>query len=272
MNLWDQTLPEELFLPAEAEFLKMVAARYPTVPALEQMWGMLDEVWDQLGASQEDPESAAVQAFYRHPVWLVNGIFSVVDPVSQAHRVALGRFICEQDLWPVVDFGGGYGALARQIASGRPDAAIEIVDPYPSRLARDRNDKFPGIKYVPALAQGAGVVVAQDVVEHVSDPVGLVRELVRAARVSGILIFANCFDPCIKCHLPETFHLKRTFKLLMRLFGCRFIGKVPGCEHALIFRRETEKEPSPGALRWFNAYSHSRARLRSAFKSLIGRR
>jgi hypothetical protein len=203
-----------------------------------------------------------VAAFYAHPVWLVNGIFTEVDAVSNQHRAALARFVAAQGESPVVDFGGGYGTLGRLLAAAVPAARIEVVDPYPSVLARSRSAAFPNLAHVSRLPSAAGTVIAQDVLEHVDDPVELAAQLVAAARVGALLVFANCFEPSIKCHLPQTFHLQQTFTQLMRLLGCRPLGPVPGCEHALAFRKRRDARPGPGVLAAFEWYSRNRARLR----------
>src|SRR5690606_34326321 len=81
------------------------------------------------------------------------------------------------------------------------------------------------------------VVIAQDVLEHVEDPVLLASKLASAVRVGGTVLFANCFYPVIECHLPSTFHFRHTFRFVMRALGLSYVGSIRGAEHAKIFRR-----------------------------------
>jgi 2-polyprenyl-6-hydroxyphenyl methylase/3-demethylubiquinone-9 3-methyltransferase len=83
-------------------------------------------------------------------------------------------------------------------------------------------------------------VIAQDVLEHVEDPVRLAFDLATVACPGGLVIFANCFYPVIQCHLPSTFHLRHTFPYVMQFMGLEYLGRVPGAEHALAFRKRTQ--------------------------------
>ena len=81
------------------------------------------------------------------------------------------------------------------------------------------------------------VIIAQDVLEHVEDPVGLAIALTESVKENGLIVFANCFYPVIKCHLPKTFHLRYTFRFVMEIYGLKYQGKLPGAEHVLIFKK-----------------------------------
>jgi 2-polyprenyl-6-hydroxyphenyl methylase/3-demethylubiquinone-9 3-methyltransferase len=83
-------------------------------------------------------------------------------------------------------------------------------------------------------------IVAQDVLEHVEDPVQLAHAIANGVSVGGYLIFANSFLPMIKCHLPATFHLRHTFSWVMKKMGLIYVGRIDGANHALVFRRVCE--------------------------------
>jgi len=65
----------------------------------------------------------------------------------------------------------------------------------------------------------------------------LAEKMVRATKVGGYVIFANCFFPVLKCHLPSTFYLRHTFTWVVKCMGLKFVGRVDGANHALVFQR-----------------------------------
>ena len=90
-----------------------------------------------------------------------------------------------------------------------------------------------GVGFVGTLADCAfDIVVAQDVLEHVEQPVDLAMEIAGAVRPGGTVALANHFEPVIACHLPRTFHLLHTFRFVMRAFGLRYQGVIEGADHA----------------------------------------
>ena len=199
----------------------------------------MDKIWSDFNLDNKKPQRSqhdAIGKFYSHPVWILNGIFSELDDVSKKHRVAIAEHI--RNLTPnrVADYGGGSGVLARCISTVAP-ALVDIIEPYPSQYFLDRLKNFSNINLVPVLVPEYDIVVAQDVLEHVDDPVGLAVELISATKMNGHLIFANCFYPDIKCHLPSAFYLRHTFSTLMTYAGLKFIEYINGAEHALVFKR-----------------------------------
>jgi len=138
----------------------------------------------------------------------------------------------------IADFGGGFGELAREIARRMPDAEVLIVEPFPTRVCSERCRDCVNISLVATLADVlCDAVVAQDVLEHVEDPIGLAIDLASALREGGVVVFANCFYPVIHCHLPSTFHLRHTFPWVMRALGLRYKGTVQGAAHAQVYER-----------------------------------
>jgi 2-polyprenyl-6-hydroxyphenyl methylase/3-demethylubiquinone-9 3-methyltransferase len=199
----------------------------------------IDYVWTELRLDNSialNLQLDAIEQFYSHPVWILNGIFSALDPDSKNHRIAIAEYIKQLGALFVADYGGGSGVLARCIAEVST-AQIDIVEPYPSKIFVERLNDLNGVHFVPELDQDYDVVIAQDVLEHVDNPLEHVIKLVSATRIGGHLIFANCFYPEIKCHLPRTFYLRHTFSTLMKYAGLELVGHVNGAEHALVFKR-----------------------------------
>lgn len=199
----------------------------------------MDNVWVELKLDNTIPlsiQSDAVGRFYCHPVWALNGVFSELDLDSKKHRIAIADYIKLIGASRVADYGGGSGVLARFISEVSP-ACVDIIEPYPFQIFADRLKGFSSVQFVPVLDQGYDVVVAQDVLEHVDNPLELAVQLISSTRMGGHLIFANCFYPDIKCHLPATFYLRHTFPSLMSYVGLKLVGRVGGAEHALVFKR-----------------------------------
>ena len=222
--------------------------RSSTPPSLESIWAAMDKVWDDVWASGLATEHK-MEAFYRHPVWLLNGIFTEVDPVSTGHRDAISRYISSLRPAQVCDYGGGFGALARRIATLLPQTRIVVIEPYPHPAARALAMQHPNLTYAEEQPDHADVVIAQDVLEHVSSPIELTARLALMLRKEGILIAASCFQPVIKCHLPETFHLLQSYRHVVAPLGLDFCQTIPGAEHAEVFRRNAASANLPRALR-----------------------
>jgi 2-polyprenyl-6-hydroxyphenyl methylase/3-demethylubiquinone-9 3-methyltransferase len=240
MLVWRVNIPEELLDPVLREYLNSLPAKQPSV---EWVWQEMDRVWNELDLCSARPlSSEQLGKFYGDPVWAMNGLFTMMDPASVQHRKSIAAYLVPFKCTSVVDYGGGFGALAFEIVRQNDKASVFIVEPYPSPLAKHFLSDSKRIEFVPELSKSEhyDAVISQDVLEHVQDPVGLVFDLVNSVRIGGLIIFANCFYPVIQCHLPNTFHLRHTFKYVMQASGLQFLGKVPGAEHALTFRK-TEK-------------------------------
>lgn len=234
LRVWDEDLPFELLSGPAGEYLRTVPGERPK---LNWLWEEMDRVWDELSLdnnARNDQE--ALGEYYSHPVWILNGIFSASDPISTDHRVSIATFLREKGKTKIADYGGGFGALAQAISRASPDADISIIEPFPSRVGINRLSHERRIRFLPKLENGSyDAVVAQDVLEHVEDPVKLAFEIAAGLQDGGLAIFANSFFPVIKCHLPCTFHLRHTFSFVMRRMGLEFLGNVSGASHAQIF-------------------------------------
>jgi len=236
--MWGFELDLSLLSATEREYVGSLPSVRPTV---SWVWGEMDRVWDEMGLDNRKPLSEQrIHAFYQHPVWLVNGMFTATDPESVRHRKAIASLISNHEHSRVADYGGGFGQLARAVKACCKDAVVDIIEPFPTALALDRTRNDATIQFRETFVGQYDCVVAQDVLEHVEDPLGLVEHMVEATRPGGLLIFANCFYPFIKCHLPRTFYLRRTFSFVMGGFGLELLGPIVGAEHAVIFRRAGE--------------------------------
>ena len=104
--------------------------------SLEQIWYLMDSVWDNLELDNENLDLEKLQEFYMHPVWLLNGLYTETDNESIAHRKKLSNWVrSKPEIQKIVDVGGGIGFLARTIASDTPTSEIKILEPFPSSYA-----------------------------------------------------------------------------------------------------------------------------------------
>jgi hypothetical protein len=195
-------------------------------PTLEQIWLCMDIIWDRLGCDNEYAETHKTDVFYRHPVWLLNGLFIEQHPESLRNREIMSSWIARRAGIRIADFGGGFGTLARMIASKCPETHIDVIEPYPHSLAVEKCRQFTNISYRTALCGEYDLIVAMDVFEHVSDPLRLIYDTARHLKCGGIYLTANCFYPVIKCHLPVTFHFRYSWNLAMRMMRLRHIDTV----------------------------------------------
>ncbi len=226
---------------AEAEYLSNLPRGLPT---LEWVQSELDRVWREFGLDNRRPlDSQPVGAYYVHPVWLMNGIFTAADPESQAHRQAIVAHAVGLRPSSVADFGGGFGELACLVSEQLPDARVSVVEPYAHEAEMRRLSSLPGVSYDSQLERPYDVLIAQDVLEHVERPVELAMELASAVRVGGVLILANNFYPVEECHLPRTFYLRHTFTLVMRALGLSYRGSVAGCSYAKVYAVGSKLRP-----------------------------
>jgi SAM-dependent methyltransferase len=207
---------------------------------LRELHAEMDRVWRELGLDNRRPlaeQADAVAAFYRHPVWVLNGLFAGLDPESLRHRRAIARYVANLRPRRIADFGGGGGALAECLVAATA-ATVDVIEPFAHPRFEARLAALDRVELEAELGADYDVVIAQDVLEHVDTPVALAARLVRATRWEGTVVFANCFQPVIECHLPSTFHLRFLFPFVLRHAGVTSLGSIPGARHALAFRRE----------------------------------
>jgi hypothetical protein len=193
---------------AERQWLSSTFQRYGgRYPTLEEIWLLMDEVWMAMNC---DPDSmdARIDAFYKHPVWLLNGLFIEQHEQSLENRRRYTEWVMRQKPRRIADYGGGFGSLARMIGEACPHASIEIVEPHPHPAAIALAENTSNVRYQPALTGEYDILIATDVFEHVPDPLALVEVTAAHLKTDGQFLIGNCFYPVIKCHLPSTFHFR----------------------------------------------------------------
>ena len=209
----------------ERSYLLSVFERYQGYPSLQQLWQLMDEQWQAHGCDPLQMDER-VSAFYRHPVWLLNGLFIEQDPQSLAHRQAFTAWVTQQAPARVADFGGGFGGLARFIGAALPQASVELVEPHPHPAAIAMAADTPNVRFVPNLTGDYDLLIATDVFEHVPDPIALAASTASHLRIGGHYLIANCFAPVVQCHLPQLFHLAIAWDQAMEALGLQPMDRV----------------------------------------------
>jgi 2-polyprenyl-6-hydroxyphenyl methylase/3-demethylubiquinone-9 3-methyltransferase len=140
----------------------------------------------------------------------------------------------------MLDFGGGFGTLARIVGRNCPNIIVDIFEPSPSDYAKNKSKKFKNINFINLLEYTKETlydcIVAFDVMEHLVDPLGNLKTLVTMTNIGGYLIFANNFHPIIKCHLPSNFHFRYTFSFFTQILGLKHVAKCSNT-HANIYQK-----------------------------------
>lgn len=265
--LWGVRLPVETLPQSDIEYLVDIAKKER--PPVEWVWQEMDRVWDALSLDNAAAlNGQAIGAFYSHPIWVVNGVFSATDPDSVRHRDCIASYVGRLGVERVADYGGGFGELAMKLSAILPQAQIDIVEPYPSKLGMQRVRDVTGIEFVKDFNGPYDCIIAQDVLEHLEQPLALTEQMVRATRMGGHLIYANCLYPVIKCHLPSTFFLRYSFSWVVRGLGLEYVGRVDGVNHALVFKKVAE--PGEGGIGWRVAVAKAVGPLLNATLPVLG--
>jgi hypothetical protein len=201
--------------PDQVSYIKALPDK---IPSVSWVWSEMDIVWNDCGINNKVPiKNQNIGTFYPHPVWIMNGLFTEVDIASKKHRESgvLAKTLIEQDL--------------------RLD--IDIVEPFAFELFKGRTKSFTSVSYAADFMNEYDAALAQDVLEYVDDPIKTAYRICNSVKGNGIVIFASCFYPCIKYHLPSTFYLRHTFKWVMRTMGLESLGYVPSGKHSLVFKK-----------------------------------
>lgn len=207
---------------------------------LEQMWFLMDLVWDDYGCNNRNLNWDKIGQFYAHPVWLLNGFFIEQDEMSMGHRHAISDWVADEGFLRIVDYGGGFGTLARLVAEKCTASTIDIYEPHPSKFALKRIEDFNNLNMHDKLKGDYNLLLSTDVLEHVADPLADFSTMIDSVSLDGYLVIANCFHPVIKCHLPQNFHFRFTFNLFAKLMGLENIGLLDG-SHATIYKKKDQK-------------------------------
>ena len=256
ITVWGFRLPGTLLDAAERDYI----IRLPEhLPSIEWLWSEMDRVWHAQGLNNRLPlNDRELQCYYSHPVWIANGIFTAVDPTSVDHRTAIARHVRASGHKEVADYGGGFGELARAVAATSENTRVSIIEPHVSRVAEALSADNQQIRFVPCLeADKYDSIIAQDILEHLANPLAAVSLFAKCVKPGGELIIANCFFPVIQCHLPATFHLRHTFRFIVDSIGLRYAGSISGAEHAKIFVRDRNKDINIARLRTLERLSQT---------------
>ncbi|MDO8843291.1 bifunctional 2-polyprenyl-6-hydroxyphenol methylase/3-demethylubiquinol 3-O-methyltransferase UbiG [Methylicorpusculum sp.] len=239
IDIWGEKIPLSVLSQYEIDYL---ATFSKNIPDVHWIWSEMDRVWNDLKLDNTKPLSdQRIADYYGHPIWIVNGLFTKFDKVSKGHRLAIAKFLEKQGVVNIADYGGGFGEMAITLSEVLPNADISIIEPYPSKLGIYRLENFTRVRQVQEITNNSyDAVIAQDVLEHVEDPVLLAFQLTETVKKSGIIVFANCFYPYINCHLPSTFHLRHTFSFVSKNLGLKYLGVIKGAYHAQVYRKVAE--------------------------------
>ena len=221
---------------------------------LEQMWYLMDLIWDDFGCDNKNLNWDSIGKFYSHPVWLLNGLFIEQHEVSMGHRHAISDWIIKNNFKNVVDYGGGFGTLARMVAEKDQNINMNIYEPHPSEFGLKRAAEFQNINIIGELESNYDCLMSTDVLEHVPDPLNDFANMIKSVKLNGCLVIANAFYPMIKCHLPQDFHFRYTFDLFAKMMGLEVVGILEG-SHATIFRKMDEQKPNWNKIRFYEKLS-----------------
>jgi 2-polyprenyl-6-hydroxyphenyl methylase/3-demethylubiquinone-9 3-methyltransferase len=252
MNLASLPLSEREI--QELEKLLAIASHQP--PEVEDLWKMMDDVWNELGCNARTLEPSKIDSFYRHPVWILNGLFIEQDKQSMQSRTVIVDWINARrdEVQSLLDYGGGFGTFARLAATANRDMNIDIFEPFPNNFAIENVKPYANIQFIGSIQQQYDCLVCLDVLEHVPDPLKLFANMVEATKLDGFLIIANCFYPFIKCHLSQTFHLRYSFDFFAAQMGLEPMGLCPG-SHAMLYRKVRETSLNWSKIRSLEAIS-----------------
>ncbi len=209
--------------------------------SVEQIWEIMDDVWREIKCNQNSYSHKKYSEFYSNPIWILNGIFIEQHSYSMRHRKNLANSIKSKNPKSVLDYGGGFGTLAKLLAKDSKLVQIEIFEPYPSQHLISSTKSLKNIDFIKSFKSNYyDIVVSTDVLEHVHEPLTLLLNLVRSVKNGGYIYVANCFSPVILCHLPCTFHLRLTFDLFCNLMGLKKIGSCSN-NYCQIYQRNSLK-------------------------------
>lgn len=209
--------------------------------SLQEMWSLMDEIWDEMDCDNRNPIGGNIPLFYKHPVWLLNGLFIESHEASMMHRNLIAEWIANKSIKKVLDYGAGFCTLSRLIAGKVPESLIDIIEPFPAQVSHKIINQYSCIRIVERMEGEYDAIVALDVLEHLDDPIQQLIDMVDSVKDAGYILLGNCFKPVIKCHLPCTFHLNKTFRHIASNLSLQYMGMIPGC-HVEIYKKTDKKK------------------------------
>lgn len=250
INLTDKNLTQT----EKEEIEKLLKREKQGLDYLEQMWYLMDLIWDDYSCDNKNLDWDKIGKFYSHPVFLLNGLFIEQHDVSMGHRHAISDWIVKNNFENIVDYGGGFGTLARLVAQKDKNIKMNIYEPHPSEFGLKRVAEFENINIIGKLESNYDCLMSTDVLEHVPDPLKDFAEMIKSVRLNGLLVIANAFYPMIKCHLPQDFHFRYSFNTFAKMMGLEVVGILEG-SHATIFKKVEEIEPNWSKIRFYEKLS-----------------
>ncbi len=195
---------------------------------LQRLWQILDQAWEELSSKNSHNLNLSnfLHEYYQHPVWLINGAFSESDQATINDRLAAVRLITHVQPRKILDFGGGIGTVSRLCATYIPQVeVIDLVDitEFRQTIQHYLSD-FPQIRILEQPDPLYDAIISTEVLEHLIDPIGAIVEINHLLRVGGAFAASWSFAPCIKCHLPQNFHLQKLMLWIIRSLGFGFYG------------------------------------------------
>src|SRR6478672_10739765 len=127
-----ELLKENISIKDYQEIERLISTSDNDSLELEDLWRMIDTVWDELGCDSDKITESNIVEFYQHPVWLLNGLFIEEHTLSIQHRNAISDWIVKNtNINKVLDYGGGFGTLARFISEKSRNLQIDVYEPFP---------------------------------------------------------------------------------------------------------------------------------------------
>ena len=235
---WKEIYDLTFELDINQELKKFIDLEEEHPPTIEDIYAAIDYIWNNIGCDNLHLNHGKLNQFYAHPIWLLNGLFIEQHELSMQHRDTISDWIVDKKFKNVLDFGGGFGTLARLISKKDSSSLVDIYEPYPNEYALLKVKNYSNICFIDHIDKKYDCLVSTDVLEHVPDPLKLFSEMIESVKMDGYLIIANNFYPVIKCHLPSTFHLRYTFKIFTQMMGLHSIGSCDGASHAIIYQKK----------------------------------
>lgn len=189
---------------------------------------LLDIAWHEVARGSNPPTVTEdfLNTYYRHPIWLINGLFSDSDSDTVSDRLAAIRMTAHVKPKRLLDFGGGYGTGCRLAAQTLSEIEeihlLDVGEDHHAALSHLKD--YPQVKIVAKPEPPYDAVISTEVFEHLTDPVGSAHYIHSLLRPGGALAASWSFAPGIECHLPRNFHLARSMVTILRSLGFGFYG------------------------------------------------
>lgn len=225
--------------------------------------------------------SESIERFYQETdAYLFDLVVDHARPAREGYRrAALEALAAEGGIRRVLDFGGGIGEDAICFAEAGYEVTYYDLPGETSRYARWRFERRglpvrvvtdPG-----ELGEGFDALYTYDVLEHVVDPIGMIRGFHERLRPDGLLLVAHSFGlvgPDYPEHLPQHAHLDNIFaRWVLPWSGFRLEARVGPWQRLHVARRRGRWAGSrlalrPSVMRRVSALHRRLVRLREHFR------